>query len=180
MPALQQQLGLVGQGLAAGGEPGYVGRAWEGQRTGLTEGLASQEAGAGMASAFQNKAAVAGGNQGSILGVPADYGAKLARTLVGSRVTQGLGAIDEVNKLFGMGMGGVEQAGSSALGAGQAQLGAIGMMPGYNTTTANILGAASLGGSIYGAFSGAQRGNPAAFPGSKDYVQDPRLNWLTP
>lgn len=157
IPALQQQLGLVGQGLASGGEPGYVAEAFAGQRTGITEGLAANEAATGRSRPKTGT---------GILAIPTDYGARLARALVGSRVTQGLGAVEETNKLFGMGMGGVEQAGSSALGAGQAQLSAMSMMPGYNTTAANIAALGSLGGSIYGAFA---QPKAQTFPTATDY-----------
>jgi len=153
IPALQGQISGINAGLAGGGEPSYLTGAWAGQRTGLADALAGQDAASSATSAAGSKAAVAGGNVGAGL-VPPSYGAKLAQALTGSRVNEAMGKLQETTSLMGMGLGASGTAGNAGLRAGGTQLSAISMMKPYNQGTANILGAASAAGGIYGALAG--------------------------
>jgi len=165
LPALQNQLSQINQGLAQGGEPGYVRDAFAAQRTGIFEGASEQEQGAMRGQAAATKGASMGGNTGAGL-IPPGYGADLARAMMGSRVTEKMGGLEESMNLMNMGIGGVTTAGSSAMQAGQTSLSAIGMMPHYNTGLANVLTAANLAGTAYGA--GTQAGwwgNPVSAGG---------------
>ena len=124
--------------------------AFQGQRTGLTEGLAAQ---GGLQQAQQqraSKSALSGGNAFAAMH-PADIGAQLANALYGSKFQEGQANLDQQFNLISMGLGGAGQSGSGALTAAQNQLGAINFLPGYNQTYANILGGAAGLSSIYGA-----------------------------
>jgi hypothetical protein len=166
LPALQGQLSQINQGLMAGGEPSYVSEAFGSQRTGIFEGASESEAGSMKAQAAATKGAQAGGNAGAGL-IPPGYGAELARAMMGSRVTEKMGGLEESMNLMTMGVGGGTEAGSAAMGAGRSSLQAIGMMPQYNTDLANVLMAANTAGSVYGAGSqaGWWGGNPAVSGG---------------
>jgi hypothetical protein len=151
MPALQNQLSMINQGIAQGGQPGYVADAYNLQRTGLIEGAGQQQV-AGMGQmARGNEAAVAGGGGLANILNPGAYGAQLAQLMMGSNLQQGLGALDETNKLMTMGLGGGAEAGSAMMGAAGSNLQAIGGMANYNPQFANLMGALNLGGSMYGA-----------------------------
>ena len=164
IPGITSEIGGVTAGLQAGGEPSYLTSAWAGQRTGVAEALAGQDAASGAASAAGSKGAVLGGNVGAGL-VPPSYGAKLAQALTGSRVNEALGKLQETTSLMGLGLGAGATAGNAGLRAGGAQLNAISMMQPYNTGTANVLGGLSLAGGMYGALAGTGGGMGDAMAG---------------
>ena len=151
MQGMKQRLAGINQGLALGGEPGYVGDAYNLQRGALTEAMnmaGTQRQGmADAAASGLNQ----GGNYSNVLN-PQQIGAQLADQLYSSRTSQALGKVDETNNLMNMALGLGGQAGSAQMGAAQNQLGAISMMPNYNPAYATALGFANLGGSIYGGF----------------------------
>ena len=156
IPALQSQLGVINAGLAGGGP--QLGPAFEQQRVGLTQGATDKQSADYAASAGAGKAAAQGGNIGASVG-PRDLGANLARSLTNSKLQEGMAGIEEHNNLLGMGLGAANQGTNTSLNAAGQQLNAIGMMPNYNTTYANILGAANAAYAGYGAYN-------QAFPGA--------------
>lgn len=149
IPALKQRLGSINQSLAEG-EPGYMKSAYEMQRAGLTEGLAARGGAAQAQQMRTSKAALSGGNAFAALN-PADIGAQLANALYGSKFQQGQANLDQQFNLISMGLGGAGSSGNAALDASRNQLQAIGYMPNYNQTYANIAGGAAGAASIYGA-----------------------------
>lgn len=157
LDALQEQMTFVDQGLASGGQPGYVKDAFTTQRTGVTEGLTGAERGATQANAARSKGAVAGGNVGASMGggVPADYGAKIAKALMGSKTSQAMSGIEEMNSLMGIGLGGSAMGAGAAMSAGGAQLSAIGMLPQQSSGMTNLMALLGAGGAAYGAGSQA-------------------------
>jgi len=172
-PAMEQRLGFINQSLSSG-EPGYMSRAFQGQRSALTEGLAQQGSVAQSQQMAGSKAALSGGNAYASLH-PADIGAQLANALYGSRFAEGQANIDQQFNLMGMALGGAGTAGSGAMTAAGQQLGAIGFLPGYNQTYANIAGGAAAGASVYGMlnkyglFSSGSPSTPAPTSGSGSY-----------
>ena len=169
LPGLQSRMGSINASLAEG-EPGFLKSAFEGQRTGLTEGLAGAGGAQQAAQMRGSKAALSGGNQFSALH-PADIGAQLANALYGSKFQEGQSNLDQQFNLMSMGLGGAGTSGSGALTAAGNQLSAIGYLPNYNQTYANIMGGAAGLASIYGAgkqagwFSGAPAGTTASASG---------------
>ena len=155
IPALQTRLGAINQSMAQG-EPQFLQQAYEGQRTGLTEGLAARGGAAQAQQMRGSKAALSGGNAFASMH-PADIGAQLANALYGSKFQEGQANLSQQFNLMSMGMGGAGTAGNAALTASGQQLQAIGYMPNYNQTYANVVGGAALGAGIYGA------GNPAGW-----------------
>lgn len=152
IPGLQTQLGAINKSLREG-EPGFVKSAYEGQRAGLTEGLAAAGGSAQGQLMAGSKKALSGGNAFASLH-PADIGAQLANALYGSKFQEGQANINQQFNLMNMGLGGTGTAGNAALGASQEQLRAIGYMPNYNSTYANIAGGAAGLSSLYGAYQG--------------------------
>lgn len=148
LPALKNQLGQVQGGLEAGGEPEYVKEAYAGQRTGIIDLLSGADG--------TWRAPGAGGNMD--LQVPADYGKRLARALMGSRVNESMAKLGETLDLLNTGMGGAGAAGSTAMTAGATSIDALRMMPQYNKTAANIFGIGAAGAGIYGALANAPTG----------------------
>jgi len=173
LPAMEKRQGLINASMA-GGEPSYMRSAFEGQRSALTEGLAQQGSVAQSQQMAGSKAALSGGNAYASLH-PADIGAQLANALYGSRFAEGQANIDQQFNLMGMALGGAGTAGSGAMTAAGQQLGAIGFLPGYNQTYANIAGGAAAGASVYGMlnkyglFSSGSPSTPAPTSGSGSY-----------
>lgn len=169
LPALGGRMDEINRALATG-EPEYMRSAFQGQRGALAEGLAQK---AGVASAQQaagSKAALSGGNFGLANAAdPAAFGAQLANALWGSRFAEGQANLDQQFNLMSMALGGAGTAGSGALGAAQNQLGAIGYLPRYNTTYANVVGGLAGAGALYGAFN--QPSALATAPGWSAYQQ---------
>lgn len=149
LPGLEARQGAINQQLAQG-EPQYLKDAYGAQRTGLTEGLSAQGGAAQAQQAAGAKKALSGGNFSSQMN-PADIGAQLANALYGSKFAEGQANLNQQFNLVSMGLGGAGTTGNAALNASGQQLNAIGMLPNYNTTYANILGGASGLASIYGA-----------------------------
>jgi hypothetical protein len=162
IPGLQAQMGDINKSLNLG-EPEYLKQAYQGQRTGLTEGLAAQGGAAQAQQMRGSKAAMSGGNQFASMN-PADVGAQLANALYGSKFQEGQAGINQQFNLMSMGLGGSGTAGNAAVGASQQQLQAIGYMPNYNSTLANVAGAAAGGASIYGAYRNWSAGQQGGFP----------------
>jgi len=150
IPGLSAQMGSINQSLAQG-EPGYLKDAYQQQRAGLTEGLSAQGGAAQAQQMRGSKAAMSGGNQFASMN-PTDVGAQLANALYGSKFQEGQANINQQFNLMSMGLGGSGTAGNAAVGASQQQLQAIGYMPNYNSTLANVAGAAAGGASLYGAY----------------------------
>src|SRR5512135_1291444 len=149
LPALEQRLGGINASLAQG-EPQFLQQAYQAQRAGLTEGLAAQ---GGLAQSRQMagaKKALSGGNAFASMN-PADIGAQLANALYGSKFQEGQANLNQNFNLISMGLGGAGTTGNAALTASGQQLNAIGMLPQYNQTYANIAGGAAGLASIYGA-----------------------------
>lgn len=148
IPLMRDQQTYINQGLNAG-EPQYMKDAFTMQRGILTDANALQ----GRSNQAQADLAVGklqqGGNFQNVLN-PLDMGAKLAQQLYTSRTSQALGALEEQNKLMGMGIGQAQAAGSDSLAAGMNQMNAIGMMQPFNSTYANILGGVNLAANLYG------------------------------
>lgn len=153
LPALQERISSINKSLAIG-EPEYLRQGYNMQRAGLTEGLAAQ---GGAAQAQQMQAAkkmLSGGNLSAALS-PADIGAQLANALYGSKFQEGQANLQQQFNLISMGLGGAGTAGNAALGASQNELRAIGYLPQYNQTYANIVGAGAGAASLYGALNQA-------------------------
>jgi hypothetical protein len=151
IPALAERQNAIQASLAQG-EPQYVKSAFAGQRTGLQEGLAAQ-AGAAQANQMESsKRALSGGNAFADLH-PADAGAKLADALWGSKYAESQGSLNQNLNLLNMALGGSGMAGNSAMQAAGQQLSAIGHLPNYNQTYANIAGGAAGLSSIYGSLN---------------------------
>ena len=142
------------QALLAGAqaEPGYVRDAFAAQRAGLQEGLIGQGQGEVQASLAAGQGALQGGNTQNALS-PDVMGAKMAQALYSSRVQEGLGGIEQANKILQMKMGQSVMAGNQAQGAAGNELRNISMLPNYNRTYANVLGAVNAAGAIYGGFN---------------------------
>jgi hypothetical protein len=161
LPALGTRNQAINQSLALG-EPGFLTQAYGMQRTGLSEGLAAQ---GGVAQAGQMagaKKALSGGNFASML-APSDIGAQLANALYGSKFQQGQANVNQMLNLTSMGLGGAGSAGNAALGASGNELKAIGYMPHYNQTYANVVGGLAGGASIYGAYKNWLAAQPQPF-----------------
>jgi hypothetical protein len=157
MPALRQSnLGFL---------PDYMEKAYDVQRTGLTEGLMNRERQQIAAQDMGAKRAVAGGNAFATMN-PAQMGATLADAMMGSRVSQGMATVNQANTLMQMGLGGAAQTGNQAVQSAGLNLQGIGMLPNYNPTYAAILGGVNAAGTIYGAgkqggwWGGGQQGQP--------------------
>jgi hypothetical protein len=163
IPGLRTQMGSINQSLQQG-EPGYMKGAYEQQRAGLTEGLSAQGGAAQAQQMRGSKAAMSGGNQFASMN-PADVGAQLANALYGSKFQEGQAGINQQFNLMSMGLGGSGTAGNAAVGASQQQLQAIGYMPNYNSTLANVAGGAAGAASLYGAYNQWQMGQPGLQPG---------------
>ena len=162
-PALAARMGGINQQLAQG-EPAYLQQAYAGQRAGLAEGMAAQGGAAQAQQMAGSKQALSGGNPFAAMH-PADVGAQLANALYGSKFQEGQANLNQQFNLMSMGLGGAGTAGNAALTASGNQLGAIGMMPNYNTGYANIVGAGAGLSSIYGA---VQPGRPGRSGTSAD------------
>ncbi len=157
IPAMRTEYGAINQALALGGEPDYLKGAYAEERTGLLDRASSGEAADIAKMGRATEGATYGGNVGASLS-PLAVGRSLADVLYGSRVNEAAGKVEEINKLYGLGVGQAAQAGSAAAGAESARAGYATMMPQYNSTYANILGALNLGSTIYGAWpSGLQQ-----------------------
>ncbi len=153
LPALEARNAAINQQIGLG-EPRYLEQAYGMQRAGLTEGLAAQ---GGAAQAQQMRAAekmLSGGNLSAALS-PADIGAQLANALYGSKFQEGQANLAQQFNLISMGLGGAGTAGNAALGASQNELRAIGYLPQYNQTYANVMGGLAGGASLYGALNQA-------------------------
>lgn len=150
LPALTAQHAALNEAMGAGGMPGYVGEAYKGARTGITEGMTEVGAGEQAKADLAASGAVQGGNAASIL-QPQDIGAKLADAHLSSRTNEAIGNVDQSNKIMAMMLGMGTQAGSAANAAGGNQLNAISQMAPYNPTYAAILAGGSGAASIYGA-----------------------------
>ncbi len=156
LPGLSQRLGSINQALGlSGGLPDYVHQAYAAQRTGLTEGIMGKDEQAIASQLAGTKSARAGGNVLSGLS-PSDIGAQLANALYGSKFQESQAGIDQTMNLMSMALGGAGTAGSGALDASRQQLGAIGYMPNYNTTYANVMGGVSGLAGLYGAYQQGQ------------------------
>ena len=140
----------INQGLA-GGESPLIASAFAAQRAGISDSAADQSRAARQTQAEGSKKALSGGNAFSLFS-PSDIGAKLANALYGSKFAEGQADLGQKMNLMNMAMGGAGTAGNAGMQAGQSQLGAIGFLPNYNTTYANVLGAAAGAGSVYGAY----------------------------
>jgi hypothetical protein len=156
LPLMQQQFGAINQQMQQGGQPGYIKAAYDLQRTMLQEGGANKSLLAAKAQAATSKGAVGGGNvMAGVTGF--DLGASIADALTSSRVSQGAGAIDQMNNLRQMSLGGAGQVGSAAMGAAGQQIQGLSYLPDYNKTLAGVLGAGAGGLSVYGALQGQQQ-----------------------
>lgn len=162
IPALSQQYGFLRGSIAEGGEPGYVRDAYAAQRTGITEGLGRQGQMQERQALASGKAAALGGNLNASL-TPQTMGAQIADQLYSSRLNEGMGRVEQLNKLLAMGLGQSTQAGNAAIGAGQAQLQGIAGMPAYNSTYAKILAGLNVAGSAYGGYQGYMAGQQAIY-----------------
>src|SRR6185369_16039919 len=162
-PAIKTEYGALNQALASGGEPGFIQQAYEGARGGIRTGAAQQGERALQANLAQKKGAVGAGNVGATM-PPEALGSAMAQALYGPRVSEATGQIDQLNKLYGMGIGQAQQTGSGALTATGNELANIGMMRPYNAGYARILRALNLGGSLYGAGAFGQKQYPSAIP----------------
>ena len=160
---MNAQLQAINTGFAAG-EPGYMKQAYAGQRTNLTQGLAAQGGAAQAQQMRGSKSAMAGGNAFASLN-PADVGSQLANALYGSKFQEGQANINQQYNLMNMGLGGSGTAANAGLTATGNQLGAIAGLPNYNTTLANVAGAASGVASLYGAYQSWLAGQPGLQPG---------------
>jgi hypothetical protein len=158
VPSLKNQMGSINQSLQQG-EPGYLQQAYQGQRTGLTEGLAARGGAANAQQMRGSEQQMAGGNQFAALH-PADIGAQLANALYGSKFQEGQGNLNQQFNLMSMGLGGAGTAGNAAVGASGQQLQAISYLPNYNQTYANVVGGAAGLSSLYGAYNQWQAGQP--------------------
>lgn len=153
LPSIESRLGAVNASLAEG-EPGFMQAAYEQQRAGLTEGLSARGGLAQEQQLTAAKKAMSGGNFSAAL-APADIGAQLANALYGSKYQEGQANLAQQFNLISMGLGGAGTTGNAALNASGQNLQAIGMLPNYNQTYANIVGGAAGLASAYGAVNQA-------------------------
>jgi hypothetical protein len=151
LPALKAQLGYI-KDAQGGSLKKFVDPAYASQRGGLSDASAYSERASLQQRLAQQKVSGAGGNSLAMLS-PSDMGAKLANALTTSRVNQGLGNLEESNKLLQMQLGQTVQAGNSGIAAGSQQLQAASMMPNVDPLYASILGGANAAGAIYGGFN---------------------------
>lgn len=165
--ALGGQLESINAGLGRGESP-LISSAFTAQRTGLTNALAGQAQGAKQSQLEGSKKAMSGGNEFANLS-PADIGSKLANALFGSKFEEGQADISQKMNLMNMALGGAGTAGNAGLNAGQTQLSTIGYAPNYNQNYANILGAASAGGSIFGAYQNWAANQQPSLPMGTSY-----------
>jgi hypothetical protein len=177
LPALQSQYGFIGQSLAEGGEPQGLRNAFNVQRTGLTEMLARQGIAQQRQALGQQQGAALHGNASGYL-TPQNVGASIADQVYTSRLNEGLGRIEQMNKLVAMGLGQSAQVGNAGIGAGQAQLQGIAGLPQYNSTYANVVGGLNLAGSLYGAYQQNLAQQGAAMQSQNAYNQG--LNAASP
>ena len=133
-------------------EPQYLKDAFSVQRAGITEGGVVQGQRDMQAQLGATQQAAQGGNTSGNLS-PDQMGAKMAQALYSSRLQEGIGKIEQANKLMGMRLGQSQQTGSAAIGAAGNALQNISLMPNYNPTYANVLGALNLAGTVYGGFA---------------------------
>ncbi len=179
LPGLQQRMGANNQQLGLG-EPEYMKQAYEMQRGGLAEGTEAQGALARSNQLRGAKGALTGGNMSALLS-PASVGAQLANALYGSKFQEGMANLGQQFNLINMGLGGAGTAGSGALDASRQQLQAIGFLPNYNPTYANVVGGLAGGASLWGAL---QQANPsqgfisAGAPGMNTFTSAP-ASWIT-
>ena len=178
LPALQERNAALTAGIA-GAEPGFMSQAYAGQRTGLTEGLTMQGDQAEQARLAGAKKMMSGGNFLSAMS-PADIGAQLANALYGSKFQESQANIEQMMNAINMGLGGSGQAGNAALTASGNQLNAIGYLPKYNTTYANIVGGAAGLASIYGAGQQAGWFTPGLTPGAPVTSPGTSSGWTNP
>ena len=153
LPALDSRMGSINGALGRGETP-QLQQAYAGQRAGLTEGLAAQGGVQQAQLMAGSKKAMSGGNSFASMH-PADIGAQLANALYGSKFQEGQGNLDQQFNLMNMALGGAGTSGSGALEASRQQLGAIGYLPRYNQTYANVAGGLAGAGSVYGALNSA-------------------------
>jgi hypothetical protein len=157
LPAIQARNASINQSLATG-EPQYMQNAYAAQQAGLTEGLSAQGGAKQAATMAASKPALSGGNPFALF-APADIGAMLANAKYGSKFQEGQAAFAQNLNLMNMGLGGAGTTGNAALNASGQQLNAIGMLPNYNQTYANIAGAAAGASSVYGAVNQYNQNN---------------------
>jgi len=159
--ALGDRQNSINAGLAQGESP-LISSAFTAQRAGLTNTMAGNAQTQKQGQLEGSKKALSGGNEFANL-TPSDIGSQLANALYGSKFAEGQADIGQKMSLMNMAMGGAGSAGNAGLGAAQNQLGAIRYLPNYNTTYANVLGAAAGAGSVYGAYqnwAAGQQGIP--------------------
>jgi len=166
LPALGRQYSLLNNSITEGGEPAGLAAAYQGQRTGITEGLARSGFTQMQQQLGAQEQAARGGNLRANL-TPQGVGAQIADQLYSSTLNEGLGRVEQLNKLLALGMGQSVQAGNASVGAGQLQLQGIAGMPQYNSTYASILGGAAGLASAYGGYSAWQAGQPGLQPGAQ-------------
>lgn len=153
LPAKEKQMTSAGAALAQGESP-LLASAFNAERANVVEGLTGDATGKQAAMSRASKSALSGGNAYSTMH-PADIGATLANALWGSKFKEGQADIEQRLGLMSTIMGGSASAGNAGLAAGGTELGAISLLPKYNQNYANIVGAASVGASIYGGMNQA-------------------------
>jgi hypothetical protein len=153
LPALKTRMNAASTALNRGGST-LMSSAFTAERAGLTEGITSNLADKQAATSRASKSALSGGNAYSTMH-PADIGATLANALWGSKFKEGQADIEQRLGLMSTIMGGSASAGNAGLSAAGNELGAISLLPKYNQNYANIMGAASIGASLYGGLNQA-------------------------
>lgn len=163
---------------SAQAEPGYLKDAFGQQRAGLQEGILGQSTPGIQQQLAATQGAAQGGNTQGNLSSDA-MGARMAQALYSSRIQEGLGSIEQANKIMSMKMGLATNAGNEALGAAGNQLRNIALEPNYNRTYANVLGGINAAGAVYG---GLNQGGPQADPyllrNSATYQTGDNAGWL--
>ena len=164
LPALKAQLGYI-KDAREGSLQKFLDPAFNSQRGGISDAGAYSERTSLQQRLAQQKVAGGGGNTLAAL-TPSEMGAKLANALSTSRVNQGLGNLEESNKLLQMQLGQTVQTGNSGIMAGSQQLQAAGMMPNVDPLYASILGGANVAGSVYGGFNQKNTANNTSGTGN--------------
>ncbi len=154
------------QGALAAGEPGYVKQGYANFDQGLIDSSRASSA-ADLSAAFGGRNAPQGGATLATIGRLSGAGAgNEALALSQGKLAEGQAMFGQTQNLLqamtGQSLGGLSQA----AGFAQQQAGAIAHMRNYNPTTANILGALSAAGSIYGAYQGAGAAGTTSFGGT--------------
>jgi len=149
IPGVRRQQGVL-QAALAQGEPGYQKAAFDVSRGILGDAAATQEQSAVAQARGLSRQAAGGGNLAAQQAFGQNYGSRLAQAMYSSRINEASANVEQMDKVLGFMTGASQQAGSGALSAMGAQIGAIPYLRQYDPTYANVVAALNAGGTLYG------------------------------